>query len=59
MDVNHPEIEDFIDIKTDLNRVTKANISVRVDDEFMNKVINNGMCAKQTKYSNKNNPASF
>ena len=41
MDVNHPEIEDFIDIKTDLNRVTKANISVRVDDEFMNKVINN------------------
>ena len=41
MDVNHPEIEDFIDIKTDLNRVTKANISVRVDDEFMNKVMNN------------------
>lgn len=38
MDVNHPEIEDFIDIKTDLEKVTKANISVRVTDEFMQAV---------------------
>ena len=35
MDVNHPDIEEFIDIKTDLDRVTKANISVRINDEFM------------------------
>ena len=41
MDVNHPEVEDFINIKTDLNKVTKANISIRVDDEFMHKVLNN------------------
>ena len=39
MDINHPEIEEFIDIKTDLNSVTKANISIRVDDEFMKKVV--------------------
>ncbi len=38
MDVNHPEIEEFIDIKTDLEKVTKANISVRVTDEFMQAV---------------------
>lgn len=32
--VNHPDIEEFIDIKKDLNRVTKANISVRFNDKF-------------------------
>lgn len=35
MPVSHPDIEEFIDIKTDLNRVTKANISIMVDSEFM------------------------
>ena len=40
MDINHPDIEEFVDIKTDLDRVTKANISVRVNDEFMQKVLN-------------------
>lgn len=40
MDVNHPDIEEFIDIKTDLERVTKANISVRINDKFMNAVEN-------------------
>ena len=43
MDVNHPDIEDFIDIKTDLDRVTKANISVRINDEFMDAVLNKTM----------------
>ena len=38
MDVNHPDIEEFIDIKTDLDRVTKANISIRINDEFMRSV---------------------
>jgi ribonucleoside-diphosphate reductase alpha chain len=32
---NHPDLLDFIGIKSDLNRVTKANISVRVTDDFM------------------------
>lgn len=31
----HPDIEEFIDIKKDLDRVTKANISVRMTDAFM------------------------
>lgn len=41
MPVNHPDIEDFISIKSDLNKITNANISVRVNDEFMNAVQNN------------------
>ena len=40
MDVNHPDIEEFIDVKTDLERVTKANISVKITDEFMKAVLN-------------------
>ena len=40
MDVNHPDIEGFIDVKTDLEKVTKANISVRINDEFMKAVEN-------------------
>lgn len=35
---NHPDLEEFIDIKTDLNKITKANISIRVTDEFMRAV---------------------
>lgn len=37
---DHPDLEEFIDIKTDLNRVTKANISVRITDGFMEAVKN-------------------
>lgn len=40
MDVNHPDIEEFIKVKRDLDKVTKANISVRITDEFMNAVKN-------------------
>ena len=36
--VHHPQIRDFIKIKRDLTRVTGANISVRVSDEFMSAV---------------------
>lgn len=35
MTAEHPDIEDFIDIKKDLNLITNANISVKVSDEFM------------------------
>lgn len=38
---DHPDIEDFITIKSDLDKVTKANISIRVTDDFMNAVIHN------------------
>lgn len=35
LSVNHPDAEDFIDAKLDLGKITGANISVRIDDEFM------------------------
>lgn len=39
MPVNHPDIEEFIELKGDVNKITNANISVRVDDEFMTSVL--------------------
>ena len=38
MGVTHSDIEDFIESKNDLTKVTSANISVKVDDTFMEKV---------------------
>lgn len=38
--INHPDIEEFITKKQDLTKVTGANISVKVTDEFMRAVIN-------------------
>ena len=35
MPCDHPDLEEFIDIKTDLEKVTKANISIRNYDDFM------------------------
>lgn len=40
MDVAHPDIFDFVTIKQDLKKVTGANISVRLSDEFMKAVVN-------------------
>ncbi|WP_434310124.1 adenosylcobalamin-dependent ribonucleoside-diphosphate reductase [Hominifimenecus sp. rT4P-3] len=41
IDCSHPDVEEFIDLKTDLEKVTKANISVRIDNAFMEAVKNN------------------
>ena len=41
IDCSHPDLEEFINIKSDLNKVTKANISVQITDDFMNAVRNN------------------
>ena len=38
---DHPDIEEFIEVKNDLTRVTKANISIRVTNKFMEAVENN------------------
>lgn len=38
LDCHHPDLLDFIDIKTKPDSVTKANISVRVTDDFMQAV---------------------
>ena len=37
---DHPDLEEFIRIKSDLDRVTKANISIRITDKFMAAVRN-------------------
>lgn len=41
IDCSHPDLEEFINIKSDLNKVTKANISIKITDDFMNAVENN------------------
>ena len=41
MSINHPDIEEFITKKQDLAKVTGANISVKVTDEFIQAVIEN------------------
>jgi len=38
MDVRHPDIMDFIKMKRDLSQVTGANISIKLNDEFMKAV---------------------
>ena len=38
--VNHPDSEDFIDAKIDSTKVTGANVSVKITDDFMRSVIN-------------------
>lgn len=40
---DHPDLEEFIDIKSDLDKVTKANISIRMTDKFMKAVKNKEM----------------
>ena len=38
--INHPDSEDFINAKLEQGKVTGANVSVRIDDEFMKAVKN-------------------
>ena len=40
LNCDHPDLEEFISVKNDLNKITKANISVKVTDQFMLAVIN-------------------
>ncbi len=39
--VKHPDAEDFIDAKLQAGKITGANISVKIDDEFMQAVVEN------------------
>lgn len=36
LSIKHPDAEKFIDAKVDTGKVTGANVSVKIDDEFMN-----------------------
>jgi len=38
IDCSHPDLEEFINIKTDLDKITKANISIRITNDFMQAV---------------------
>lgn len=38
IDIRHPDVEQFIDIKKDRTKVTGANISIKVRDDFMEAV---------------------
>lgn len=40
IDCKHPDLEEFLGIKEDLNKVNYANISVRISDDFMKAVEN-------------------
>ncbi|WP_053992139.1 adenosylcobalamin-dependent ribonucleoside-diphosphate reductase [Mangrovimonas sp. TPBH4] len=45
--VNHPDSEAFVDAKLEQGKVTGANVSVRIDDQFM-KAVKEGSEYKQT-----------
>lgn len=38
IDIWHPEASQFITIKSDLNKINKANLSLEIDDEFMDAI---------------------
>ncbi|MDR1810332.1 MAG: adenosylcobalamin-dependent ribonucleoside-diphosphate reductase [Prevotella sp.] len=38
--IKHPDSESFIDAKLEQGKVTGANVSVKIDDDFMNAVVN-------------------
>lgn len=42
IDCSHPDLEEFIGIKSDLDKITKANISIRISDKFMEAVKSGG-----------------
>ena len=45
--VKHPDSEEFIDAKMDSTKVTGANISVKITDDFMRSVINGSTFKQQ------------
>lgn len=45
--IKHPDSEDFIDAKMSKGKITGANVSVRIDDEFMKAAINNDSYRQQ------------
>jgi ribonucleoside-diphosphate reductase alpha chain len=56
--IKHPDSESFIDAKMTEGKVTGANVSVKVDDEFMNAVVN-GVPYKQQYPVDSENPSSW
>lgn len=52
--IKHPDSEQFIDAKLEQGKVTGANVSVKIDDEFMNSVINDTNYKHQYPVESKN-----
>lgn len=52
LDINHPDIEQFITSKDDLTKITGANISIKITDDFMKDVKNDEMFTLQHPSSN-------
>ena len=50
IDVNHAEIEDFINAKTQNKKLEECNISVRTNESFMNRVIDGDDNANKLMY---------
>lgn len=42
LSIRHPDAENFIDAKVETGKVTGANVSIKIDDEFMNAVKEGG-----------------
>lgn len=42
INVNHPDVEEFIQVKSDYTKIQNANISVQITNDFMEAVKNNG-----------------
>ncbi len=47
LSIKHPDAEKFIDAKTEQGKVTGANVSIKIDDEFMRAVIDGKMYRQQ------------
>ncbi|MEG1648482.1 MAG: adenosylcobalamin-dependent ribonucleoside-diphosphate reductase [Rikenellaceae bacterium] len=47
LSIKHPDAEKFIDAKVDTGKVTGANISIKIDDEFMKAALKSGKYRQQ------------
>lgn len=54
INVKHPDVEDFIDAKLDTGKITGANVSVKLTDDFMQAVVNKTTYTQQYPVDSKN-----
>ncbi len=52
--IKHPDAEDFIDAKLEKGKVTGANVSVKIDDDFMKAVVEGTPYTQQFPIDSKN-----
>ena len=50
LDIEHPEAETFMSIKSDQNEINNANLSMEISDEFMNAVVSGESYVSSRKY---------